>query len=168
MANMAVRANSAKHLKCRFAAKVQQLEALRTFAARRSTYFDARKHHHITCHGHHQSMDAIQKYARDLDPSIGQCLLTQSAAAAPSRILSTHPQLWIHAAQPLGLSRERQTSDRPLMRAKLLLRSTAYIIQTNVALAASRLGMLRNLAVLSAAGTALSPYYLSPSHAFWR
>jgi hypothetical protein len=42
----------------------------------RSTYFDARKHHHITRHGHHRSMDAIQKYARDLDPGTRQCLLT--------------------------------------------------------------------------------------------
>jgi hypothetical protein len=90
-------------------------------------------------------MDAIQKYARDLDPGIRQCLLTQSAAAAPSHILPPHPQVWIHAAQPSGLSRKRQTTARPLMRAKLLLESTAHIIQTNAPSAAPRLGVLRNL-----------------------
>jgi hypothetical protein len=51
MANMDIRAKSVKqHLECRFAAKVQGIIArgfigskmiLRTFAARRSTYFDA-------------------------------------------------------------------------------------------------------------------------------
>jgi hypothetical protein len=66
-------------------------------------------------------MDAIQKYAGDLDPGIGQCLLTQSAAASPSRILQSHPQVWIHAAQPSGVSRRRHTTARPaLVRAKLL------------------------------------------------
>jgi hypothetical protein len=48
-------------------------------------------------------MDAIQNYAGDLDPGIGQCLLTQSASASPSRILQSHPQVWIHAAQPSGV-----------------------------------------------------------------
>jgi hypothetical protein len=49
VANMDVRANSVEHLECRFAAKVQYIVRgtmgskmiLRTFAARRSTYFDA-------------------------------------------------------------------------------------------------------------------------------
>jgi hypothetical protein len=101
-------------------------------------------------------MDAIQKYARYLDPGIGQCLLaTQPAAAAPSRILPTHPQVWIHAAQPSGLSRRRRTTARPLVRAKLLLRSTAYIIQT----AAPRLGMLRNLYRLLAPPSAHTIYH---------
>jgi hypothetical protein len=90
-------------------------------------------------------MDGIQNYARNLDSGIRQCLLTQSAAAPPSRILPPHPQVWIHAAQPLGLSPKRQTTASPLMRAKLLLRSTAYMIQTSVPSAVPRLGMLRNL-----------------------
>jgi hypothetical protein len=59
---------------------------LRTFFARRSTYFDARKHNHITRHGHQQSMDQIQKNARNLERGIEQCLLTQFAAAAASHI----------------------------------------------------------------------------------
>jgi hypothetical protein len=104
-------------------------------------------------------MDAIQKYARDLDPGIGQCLLTQSAAAAPSHILPTHPQLWSHAAQPSGVSRGRRRMARPLMRANLLLRSTAHIIQTNVPSAAPRLGMLRNLYRLLAPPSAHTVYY---------
>jgi hypothetical protein len=87
---------------------------LRTFAARRSTYyFGARKHHHVTRHGHQQSMDPIKKYARNLDPGIRQCLLTQSAAATPSRILPPHPHVWIRAAQPSGVSRRRHTTQRP-------------------------------------------------------
>jgi hypothetical protein len=100
----------------------------------------------ITRHGHHQSIDAIQNYARYLDPGTGQCLTTQPAVAAPSRILPPYPQVWIHAAQPSGLSRKRRTTARPpLARAKLRIRSTAYIIQTSVPSAAPRLGMLRNL-----------------------
>jgi hypothetical protein len=111
-------------------------------------------------------MDAIQKYARDLDPGIGQCLLTQSAAAAPSRILPPHPQVWIHVAQPLGLSPKRQTTARPLMRAKLLLRSTTCIVQTNAPSAAPRLGMLRSLyRLLAPAALIPSPCYLLPPHA---
>jgi hypothetical protein len=106
-------------------------------------------------------MDAIQKYARDLDPGIGQCLhvLTQSAAAAPSCILPPHPQVWIHAAQPSGLSPKRRTTARPLVRAKLLLGSTAHIIQTNVPSAAPRLGMLRGLYRLLAPPPAHTIYY---------
>jgi hypothetical protein len=76
-------------------------------------------------------MDASQNYAGDLDPGIGQCLLTQSAAASPSRILQSRPQVWIHAAQPSGVRWERHSTASPLMRAKLLLPSTAYIIQTS-------------------------------------
>jgi hypothetical protein len=85
----------------------------------------------------------------------------QSTAAAPSRILPPHPQVWVHAAQPLGLSRERQTTARPLMWANLLLRSTAYIIQTNVASAVPRLGMgmLRNLYRLLAPSSVHTIYY---------
>ena len=90
-------------------------------------------------------MDPIQKNARNPKRGIRQCILTQSAAATPSRILPPHPEVWIHAAQPLGLSPKRQTTARPLMRAKLLLRSTACIIQTNVASAVPRSDMLRNL-----------------------
>jgi hypothetical protein len=100
MANMAVRANSVKHLECRFAAKLQQLEALfigskimpRAFFSRRSTDFGAGKHNHITRHAHQQSMDPIQKNARYPENGIESRLLTQPAAAAPSRILPHHPQ----------------------------------------------------------------------------
>jgi hypothetical protein len=81
-------------------------------------------------------MDPIQKYARNLDPGIRQCLLTQSAAAAPSRILPPHLRVWIHAAQPSGVSRRRHTTAGPLVRAKLLLPSTAYTIQTSTPSAA--------------------------------
>jgi hypothetical protein len=45
------------------------------------------------------------------------------------------------------------------MRAKLLLRSTAYIIQTNVASAVPRLGMLRNLYRLLAPPSVHTIYY---------
>ena len=110
-------------------------------------------------------MDAIQKYARDLDPGIRQCLLTQSAAATPSRILPPHPQVWIHAAQPLGLSPKRQTTARPLMRAKLLLRSTACIIQTNVPSASPRPGMLSEEPVSAACAVLGGVCYLPPSDA---
>jgi hypothetical protein len=106
-------------------------------------------------------MDPIQQYARDLDPGIEQCLLTltQSAAATPSCILPPRPQVWIHAAQPLGLSPKRQTTARPLMRAKLLLRSTACIIQTNVPSASPRSGMLRNLYRLLVRSSAYAIYH---------
>ena len=56
----------------------------------------------------------------------------------------------------LGLSPKRQTTARPLMRAKLLLRSTACIMQTNVPSAAPRLaafGYLYRLLVRSSAYT---------------
>jgi hypothetical protein len=43
---------------------------LRTFSARRSTDFDARKPNHITRHAHQQSMDAIQKYAQNPERGI--------------------------------------------------------------------------------------------------
>ena len=95
-------------------------------------------------------MDPIQKNARNPKRGIRQCILTQSAAAAPSRILPPRPEVWIHAAQPLGLSPKRQTTARPLMRAKLLLRSTACIIQTNVPSASPRSDMLRDLLQLLA------------------
>jgi hypothetical protein len=101
-------------------------------------------------------MDAIQNYSRYLDPGIGQCLLTQSLAAAPSRILPPHPQVWIHAAQPSGLSWKRRTTARPLVRAKLLLRSTAYILQTSIPSAAPILaafGYLYRLLALPLAHT---------------
>ena len=62
-------------------------------------------------------MDQIQKNARNLERGIEQCLLTQFAAAAPSRILPTHPQLWIRAAQPSGVRWERHSTARPLIRA---------------------------------------------------
>jgi hypothetical protein len=109
-------------------------------------------------------MDAIQKYAGDLDPGIGQCLhvLTQSTAASPSRILQSHPQacqVWIHAAQPSGVSRRRHTTARPLVRAKLLLRSTACIIQTNVPSASPRSGMLRYLYRLLVRSSAHTIYH---------
>jgi hypothetical protein len=104
-------------------------------------------------------MDPIQQNARNPKRGITQCLLTQFAAAAPSRILQSHPQVWIHAAQPLGLSRERQTTARPLMRAKLLLRSTACIIQTNVASAVPRSDMLRDLHRLLARSSVHAIYY---------
>jgi hypothetical protein len=68
-----------------------------------------------------------------------------ASCAAPSCILPPYPQVWIRAAQPSGLSRKRRTTARPLVRAKLLLRSTAYIIQTSVPSAVPRVGMLRNL-----------------------
>jgi hypothetical protein len=45
------------------------------------------------------------------------------------------------------------------MRAKLLLRSTVHIIQTNVPSAAPRLGMLRNLYRLLAPPSAHTIYY---------
>jgi hypothetical protein len=90
-------------------------------------------------------MDAIQNYARDLDPGIGQCLLTQSAAAAPSRILPPHPQVWIHAAQPSGVRWERHSTARPLMRADTRPYSIAAIIQTSTPSAEPRFGMWRNL-----------------------
>jgi hypothetical protein len=104
-------------------------------------------------------MDGIQKYARNLDLGIRQCLLTQSAAATPSPILPPHPQVSIHAAQPLGLSPKRQTTARPLMRAKLLLRSTACIIQTSAPSAVPRLGMLRDLFRLLVPPSAWTIYY---------
>jgi hypothetical protein len=101
-------------------------------------------------------MDPIQKYARNLEPGIRQCLLTQSAAATPSRILPPHPQVWIHADQPSGVSRGRHTTARPLVRAKLLLPSTAYIIQTSIPSASPILaafGYLYRLLVRSSAYT---------------
>jgi hypothetical protein len=79
MANMAVRANSVKHLECRFAAKLQRTTArgligskmmLRIFVARRSTDFDARKHNHITRHAHQQPMEPIQKNAQNPERGI--------------------------------------------------------------------------------------------------
>jgi hypothetical protein len=110
-------------------------------------------------------MDAIQKYAGDLDPGIGQCLLTQSAAASPSRILQSHPQVWIHAAQPSGVSRRRHTTARPaLVRAKLLLPPTAYIIQTSThPVGCANFGRVR--IPVSAACAVLGVYYLPPSDA---
>jgi hypothetical protein len=52
----------------------------------------------------------------------------------------------------------RRTTARPLVRAKLLLRSTAYIIQTSVPSAVPRLGMLRNLYRLLAPPSAHTVY----------
>jgi hypothetical protein len=112
-------------------------------------------------------MDAIQNYARDLDQGIGQCLLTQSAAAgALSRIPPPHPQVWIHAAQPSGVSRERRTTARPLIRADTRPYFIAAIIQTDIPSAEPRFGMLRNLfQLLAPPGGPLRSYYLWPSHA---
>jgi hypothetical protein len=95
-------------------------------------------------------MDAIQNYARDLDPGIGQCLLTQSAAAAPSRILPPHPQVWIRATQPSGVRWERHSTARPLMRADTRPYFIAAIIQTSIPPAEPRFGMLRDLLQLLA------------------
>jgi hypothetical protein len=90
-------------------------------------------------------MDAIQNYARDLGPGIGQCLLTQSAAAAPSRILPPHPQVWIRAAQPSGLSWKRHSTAMPFIRADTRPYFIAAIIQTGIPSAEPRFDMLRNL-----------------------
>jgi hypothetical protein len=56
------------------------------------------------------------------------------------------------------LSRKRRTTARPLVRAKLLLQSTAYIIQTSALSAAPRLDMLRNLYRLLAPPSAHTIY----------
>jgi hypothetical protein len=82
-----------------------------------------------------------------------------SAAAAPSRILQSHPQVWIHAAQPSGVRWERHSTASPLIRANLLLRSTACIIQTNVPSASPRSGMLRNLYRLLVRSSAYAIYH---------
>ena len=110
-------------------------------------------------------MDEIQKYARNLDPGIRQCLLTQSAAATPSPILPPHPQVWIHAAQPLGLGLKRQTTARPLMRANLLLRAPIHRMHhsNERPVGGAKIGHAEE--PVSAAGTALSPCYLLPPHA---
>jgi hypothetical protein len=94
---------------------------------------------------HQQSMDPIQKYARDLGRCIEQCLSTYSAAAAPSHMLPTHPLLCFQAAQPSGLSRRRRTTARLLIRASARPYFTATTIITDLLSAAPRFGMLRNL-----------------------
>jgi hypothetical protein len=99
-----------------------------------------------------------------LDPGIVQCLLTQFAAAAPSRILPPHPQVWIRAAQPSGVRWERHSTARPLMRADTRPYFIAAIIQTSTPSAEPRFGMLRNPFQLLAPPSERS-YYLWLSHA---
>jgi hypothetical protein len=72
-------------------------------------------------------------------------ITTNPAAAAPSNILPTHPQLWFHAAQPPGVRWKRHTTARPLTRADTRPYFTATTIIDALLSAALRPGMLRDL-----------------------
>jgi hypothetical protein len=111
-------------------------------------------------------MDAIQKYARDLDPGIGQFLLTQSAACCSafahtftsptsldSRCSATGPEQ--------GAPDNGQAVDAGQAAARI--HRMHHSNENERPVGGAKIGHAEEPA--SAAGAALSPYYLLPPHA---